>query len=46
MGQEITETIRHAEGVVALRDRLSYPPLPRRASGPLIWGLAAMPAGM
>jgi len=36
VGHEIVDSIRHVEGVVAVRDRLSYPPAERAASpGPL-----------
>ena len=36
-GTELADAIRHTEGVVAVRDRLTYPALPRRTTGPLIW---------
>jgi CBS-domain-containing membrane protein len=32
VGRDLIEEIRHVEGVVALRDRLSYPPEPRSVS--------------
>ena len=31
VGRDMIEEIRHVEGVVALRDRLAYPPEPRSA---------------
>ncbi len=35
IGRDIIEAARHVEGVVAVRDRLSYPPAARASSGPL-----------
>jgi Mg/Co/Ni transporter MgtE len=36
VGHDIISSIRHVEGVVAVRDRLSYPPVERPSSpGPL-----------
>lgn len=32
VGRDLIEEIRHVEGVIALRDRLSYPPEPRSVS--------------
>jgi hypothetical protein len=32
VGRDMIEEIRHVEGVVAVRDRLSYPPEPRSVS--------------
>jgi osmotically-inducible protein OsmY len=32
-GHEIVRQIRHVQGVVAVRDRLSYPPHPERPVG-------------
>jgi hypothetical protein len=29
IGRDVIQGIRHVEGVVAVRDRLSYPPEPR-----------------
>ncbi len=34
VGRDMIEEIRHVEGVVAVRDRLSYPPSERAAAGP------------
>jgi CBS domain-containing protein len=34
VGHDLVEETRHVEGVVAVRDRLSYPPAERPASGP------------
>jgi CBS domain-containing protein len=34
IGRDMIEEIRHVEGVVALRDRLSYPPEPRSVQRP------------
>jgi CBS-domain-containing membrane protein len=35
VGREIIDRARHVEGVVAVRDRLSYPPAERPSPGPL-----------
>lgn len=35
VGREIIDQARHVEGVVAVRDRLSYPPAERPSPGPL-----------
>jgi CBS-domain-containing membrane protein len=35
VGREIIDRVRHVEGVVTVRDRLSYPPAERRSPGPL-----------
>jgi CBS-domain-containing membrane protein len=35
VGRDIIEAARHVEGVVAVRDRLSYPPTVHAGSGPL-----------
>jgi CBS-domain-containing membrane protein len=35
VGREIIDRARHVEGVVAVRDRLSYPPAERLSPGPL-----------
>jgi hypothetical protein len=35
VGREIIDRARHVDGVVAVRDRLSYPPAERPSPGPL-----------
>jgi CBS-domain-containing membrane protein len=35
VGRDIVNDARHVEGVVAVRDRLSYPPDPPHSPGPL-----------
>jgi hypothetical protein len=34
VGHDLIEETRHVEGVVAVRDRLSYPPAERPATSP------------